>query len=319
MSRPSARDDYLQSDYQGLFAFLQPTFPIVRKEGDKQTTLQAEKAGAQVSFQSVFLHVPRRTVARVPDGVMIDEPFFLPGEEYEVAPGDNVKSVPKFSYRAKLAELATNGSNEAFNRNIANRLWALMFGRGLVHPLDLQNPDNPPSNPELLQLLAQQIAAMNFDMRGVLARDRADATRTSARSIRRPTVLSLADKAAKEAARLQEGAGRWTRLPRHRARLTRRPRTPGKRSKPQRFRLPANWIRRKPIRRCQEESRRSGQGRGRCGVATAGEEDGRHARSTGGHRGPRSRQSACRRTRSWSTRRRNSWPALSSWRPKPPP
>jgi hypothetical protein len=31
---------------------------------------------------------------------MIDEPFFLPGEEYQVPPGDNVKSVPKFSYRA---------------------------------------------------------------------------------------------------------------------------------------------------------------------------------------------------------------------------
>ena len=133
-------NDYLQSDYQGLFAFLAADVPIVRKEGDKQTTLQAEQAGAQVAFQSVFLHVPRRTVARVPDGVMIDEPFYLPGEEYEVAPGDNVKSVPKFSYRAKLAELATNGSNDAFNRNIANRLWAFMFGRGLVQPRRYAEP-----------------------------------------------------------------------------------------------------------------------------------------------------------------------------------
>ena len=116
--------DYLQSDYQGLFAFLQPTYTITRKEGEKQTVLQAEHAGASVAFQSVFLHVPRRTAARVPDSTMIDEPFYLPGEEYQVAPGDNVKSIPKFSYREKLAELATNGSNEAFNRNIANRLWA---------------------------------------------------------------------------------------------------------------------------------------------------------------------------------------------------
>src|SRR5262249_18639248 len=195
--------DYLQSDYQGLFAFWAPTVPIVKKEGDKQTTLQAEKAGSQVSFQSVFLHVPRRTVARVPDGVMIDEPFYLPGDEYEVPPGDNVKSVPKFSYRAKLAELATNGSNEAFNRNIANRLWALMFGRGLVHPPDMQNPDNPPSNPELLQLLSKQIAAVKFDMRAFLR----ELALTSAyqRSFDPPAELaSLADKAAKEAAHLKE-------------------------------------------------------------------------------------------------------------------
>jgi hypothetical protein len=196
--------DYLQSDYQGLFAFLAPTVPIVKKEGDKQTTLQAERAGTQVSFQSVFLHVARRTVARVPEGVMIDEPFYLPGDEYEVPPGDNVKSVPKFSYRAKLAELATNGSNEAFNRNIANRLWAHMFGRGLVHPVDMQNPENPPSNPELLQLLAKQIATMKFDLRAFLR----EIALSSAyqRSFDPPAELaSLADKAAKEVARLQEG------------------------------------------------------------------------------------------------------------------
>ena len=160
--------------------------------------MQAERAGGQVSFQSVFLHVPRRTAARVPDDVMIDEPFYLPGEEYEVAPGDNVKSVPKFSYRAKLAELATNGSNDAFNRNIANRLWAHMFGRGLVHPLDMQNPDNPPSNPELLQTAGATNRGDEIRHAGVSARDRAQRTRINARSIHRPMWSSLADKAAKE-------------------------------------------------------------------------------------------------------------------------
>jgi hypothetical protein len=194
-------NDYLQSDYQGLLAFLQPTYTITKKEGDKQTVVQAERVGANVSFQSVFLHVPRRTGPRVPDGVVIDEPFYMPGEEYQVAPGDNVKSIPKFSYRAQLADLATNGSNDAFNRNIANRLWALMFGRGLVQPLDLQNPDNPASNPELLDLLAQQIAAMKFDMRAYL-RELA-LTNAYQRSFDPPPdVTTLSDQAAKEAARL---------------------------------------------------------------------------------------------------------------------
>jgi hypothetical protein len=199
-------NDYLQSDYQGLLAFVQPTAPVTLKVGDKQIVAQAERAGSQVAFQSVFLHVPRRTVARVPDGVMIDEPFFLPGEEYQVAPGDGVKSVPKFSYRSKLADLATNGSNDAFNRNIANRLWALMFGRGIVHPLDLQNPDNPPSNPELLQLLAQQIAAMNFDMRNFL-RELA-LSNAYQRSFDPPAdLMSVAGKAAEESAKLTEARG----------------------------------------------------------------------------------------------------------------
>ncbi len=55
-----------------------------------------------------------------------------------------------------------------FRRNIANRLWALMMGRGLVHPLDMDHPANPPSHPELLDVLADDIAARKFDVRGFL-------------------------------------------------------------------------------------------------------------------------------------------------------
>jgi hypothetical protein len=197
---------YLQSDYQGLLAFVQPTYAVTKKEGDKQMVVAAERVGGNVSFESVFLHVPRRTGPRVPDGVVIDEPFYLPGEEYQVAPGENVKSIPKFSYRTQLAELATNGSNDAFNRNIANRLWAMMFGRGLVQPLDLQNPDNPASNPELLELLAQQIVALKFDMRAFLR----ELALTSAyqRSFDPPVIaVALSDQAVKEAAELEAERG----------------------------------------------------------------------------------------------------------------
>src|SRR5690606_2664170 len=73
-----------------------------------------------------------------------------------------------FSHRAKLAELATDGSNRAFNENIVNRLWAHLFGRGLVHPLDLHHPGNPATDPKLLSLLSEQLVAMNFDIRGFL-------------------------------------------------------------------------------------------------------------------------------------------------------
>jgi hypothetical protein len=195
-------NNYLQSDYQGLFAFLAPSYALVKKEGDKQMTLQAEHAGMDVSFKSVFVGVPRRTGARVPDGVVVDAPFLLPGEEYVVAPADNVKSVPKFSHRTKLAELATSGTNDAFNRNIANRLWAHMFGRGLVHPLDLHHPENPPANPELLRLLAGQIAAMNFDMRGFL-REIALSSAYQRSFDPPPDIMALSGKASEEAARLQ--------------------------------------------------------------------------------------------------------------------
>ncbi len=162
-------DDYLQSDYHGLLAFVAPSYAIAVKDGDKNKTVLAEHAGSDLSFESVFIKgAPHRTGPRAPAKVMIEEPFYLPGDEYEVPPAKEVKSVPKFSRRARLAELATGGDNEAFNRNIANRLWAMMFGRGLVHPLDLHHADNPPSHPELLDKLSEHIAATNFDMRAFL-------------------------------------------------------------------------------------------------------------------------------------------------------
>ena len=62
--------------------------------------------------------------------------------------------VPKFSTLAKLAEQLPTPANAPFNRNAVNRLWFILFGRGLIHPLDLDHSKNPPSHPEVLDLLA---------------------------------------------------------------------------------------------------------------------------------------------------------------------
>ena len=66
--------------------------------------------------------------------------------------------VPGFSPRRRLIELALHDRNAAFfSKNIVNRIWARMFGRGLVNPLDQMHSGNPPSHPELLEWLARDI------------------------------------------------------------------------------------------------------------------------------------------------------------------
>ncbi len=196
--------DYLQSDYHGLLAYVTPSYAVVRKEKDKQTTLQAERAGGELTFESVFDPGNKhRTGPRIPDGVALAEPFFMPGEEYVVAPAANVKSVPKFSRRTKLAELATDGSNQAFNQNIVNRLWAHMFGRGLVHPLDLHHSDNPAADPELLQLLGERFAATNYDIRGFL-REVANSGVYQRSFDLPPNLLEAATQAAEAVAKLEQ-------------------------------------------------------------------------------------------------------------------
>ena len=170
-------NDYLQADYHGLHAFLAPGYAVVRKitkkEGDSETkvdlTVHAEKAGSDLTFESVFFEgTRRRTGPRLPDDVSVSEEFLYPGNEYKVAPAEGVKSEPKISRRARLAQMATSGTNRAFNENIANRLWAQMLGQGLVDPVDLHHFDNPPTDPKLLEVLGKQFAAMNFNIREFL-------------------------------------------------------------------------------------------------------------------------------------------------------
>jgi len=58
--------------------------------------------------------------------------------------------------------------NPLFARNIANRVWWQLMGRGFVEPLDLNHSDNPASHPELLDLLAKELTDHKFDLRWLI-------------------------------------------------------------------------------------------------------------------------------------------------------
>jgi hypothetical protein len=164
-------DDYKQIHFYGLFAFVSRTSLVPsRTPGKTRVAVLSEKADGEVTFQSVFdpAKVTKSTGPRMPDKPPLKEPAVEKGKEYVVAPAPGVRAVPRYSRRALLGPTLARADNEPFKRNIANRLWALMMGRGLVHPLDLDHSANPPSHPELLTLLADDIAARKFDMRGFL-------------------------------------------------------------------------------------------------------------------------------------------------------
>lgn len=156
-------DDYVQRDYAGLQAFFSRTY-LFQPDPNKPGSVGEQATGEQ-SYNSVFTKVGGDTKPRLPGEAELTEP--APGE-WTVAPNPkdkNVRPIPKHSRRAMLAAALGDGHHPAFRRNIANRLWALVFGRGLVEPLDLQHSDNPPSNPALLDLLADRVGAMKFDVR----------------------------------------------------------------------------------------------------------------------------------------------------------
>jgi hypothetical protein len=70
--------------------------------------------------------------------------------------------------RKPLADWLTAPDNPYFARNIANRFWGYLMGRGLVEPLDDIRATNPASNPELLDALAADFVNHKFDLKHLL-------------------------------------------------------------------------------------------------------------------------------------------------------
>ena len=97
-----------------------------------------------------------------------EEPQFEKGQEYAVAPPTVCVPCPNTVGGRSCRLCLRAGENVAFRRNIANRLWSLMMGRGLVHPLDMHHAGNPPLYPALLDLLGERFAAMHFDIKAFL-------------------------------------------------------------------------------------------------------------------------------------------------------
>jgi hypothetical protein len=70
--------------------------------------------------------------------------------------------------RDELARWLTSEKNPWFARNLANRVWAHFTGRGLVEPLDDVRDTNPPTNPELLDALAEHLIKNKYDLRSLI-------------------------------------------------------------------------------------------------------------------------------------------------------
>jgi hypothetical protein len=62
----------------------------------------------------------------------------------------------------------TDPKNPFFAKAVANRYWAHFFGRGIVDPLDDMRVTNPPSNPELLDALAKNLADNKFSLKALI-------------------------------------------------------------------------------------------------------------------------------------------------------
>jgi hypothetical protein len=133
-------DRWTMDDYYGFKAFFSQ---IGRKNTDdpQEVIIFNSKSGESRHF--------------VTNAVM--KPKFLGGDTPELKPGEDRRRV--------LAEWLVSPKNPYFARNIANITWAHFLGTGIVDPVDDVRVSNPPSNPELLAALAENLVSSKYDMR----------------------------------------------------------------------------------------------------------------------------------------------------------
>jgi len=70
--------------------------------------------------------------------------------------------------REAFAQWLITPKNPWFARNIVNRAWYWLLGRGIIHEPDDIRPDNPAENPALLAYLENELVSSHYDLKHIL-------------------------------------------------------------------------------------------------------------------------------------------------------
>ncbi|MEQ8784980.1 MAG: DUF1549 and DUF1553 domain-containing protein [Pirellulaceae bacterium] len=118
-----------------------------------------EQPRAQQQIVTVLREVDEGEV-KLPETDEVVAPRYLGGET--LAEGESN------SRRRALADWMTDKQNPYFARAAVNRVWAQLFGRGLVEPVDDLGQHNLPSHGELFDELASHFVESGFDLRELI-------------------------------------------------------------------------------------------------------------------------------------------------------
>lgn len=138
-------DRWSQTDYLGFSSYFAP---LKRGASIRGPAIFAANSVAQLKHPRTGKQVPAHPLG------------------HSLAEGN--REVSRGDLRSELADWMTRPDNPWFARAAANRYWAHFFGRGVVEPVDDLRDTNPPSNPELLDVLAEKLIAADFDLKQLI-------------------------------------------------------------------------------------------------------------------------------------------------------
>jgi hypothetical protein len=144
-------EKWSQDDYWGIAAFF-------ARVGTKAVPVPGgpdrQRAQKQVLFVRASGNVQNKRTGKTAEMKPLD--------------GEPLDPVREVDPRARFADWMTGEANPFFAKAVANRYWAHFFGRGIVDPLDDMRITNPPSNPELLDALAQNLIDNKYSLKALI-------------------------------------------------------------------------------------------------------------------------------------------------------
>jgi hypothetical protein len=154
-------NDRKQETFWGINAFFQQMelerHTDLDDTGRQQTVFLELKDRALHEGQDLFVQYDKRNAF-----IEVTPPRWVDGERI-------MDASPELNLRQRVAEYFVDPQNPYFAQAIVNRTWGHFLGRGIVHPIDDLGEHNPPSNPELLEKLAQHFQESNYDLKRLIA------------------------------------------------------------------------------------------------------------------------------------------------------
>lgn len=143
-----------QTDFWGLAAFFAKTKVATKATpmGVAEISVPTPKGKEKIAGAAIVIPTSAGRAA----GKIVGAKFLM---------GDSPALDADSAFRPALADWMTAAKNPYLAPAFVNRVWAHLFGVGLVNPIDDLNEDNPPSHPEILDALADEFRASNFDVR----------------------------------------------------------------------------------------------------------------------------------------------------------
>jgi hypothetical protein len=129
------------------------------------TRYESLPQAARINMEVFFAQVAYKKTAEWKEEIVYLNPAPSGPRDAIFPDGRKIQIQPEDDPRRIFADWLTEPNNPWFARNITNRVWAWLMGRGIINEPDDIRPDNPPANPELLAYLEKELVKSKYNLK----------------------------------------------------------------------------------------------------------------------------------------------------------